>query len=86
MPKKVLYFIIFLLVAVIFFISNNNNLCNISVVFYTFENVHVVYSLAISFLLGMLVVLPFAIFKGKKKVGKTAKKSNSENSPEEDAP
>jgi hypothetical protein len=34
----------------------------------------------------MLVMLPFAVFKGKKKAGKPAKKSESENIPEENAP
>ena len=91
MPKKVLYFIIFLLVAIIFFISNSTNVCDI-VFFFPFwrlKAVPIVYSLAVAFLLGMLVMLPFALFKGRKKTRKSAKssqKSEPEISPEENAP
>jgi uncharacterized integral membrane protein len=91
MPKKVLYFIIFLLIAVIFFISNSNNACDIVffLPFIKLENVPIVYSLAIAFLVGMLVMLPFSVSKGKKKTGnnaKSAKKSESEIDLEENAP
>jgi uncharacterized membrane protein len=54
--------------------------------FLKLEAVPIVYSLAIAFVLGMLVMLPFAVFKGKKKANKTVKKNESENIPEDNAP
>jgi uncharacterized integral membrane protein len=87
MPKKVLYFIIFLLLAVIFCIENTAK--SDIVLFLPFLILHDVplfYCLAVSFLLGMLVILPFVVFKGKKKTNKPTKKSESENIPEENAP
>jgi uncharacterized integral membrane protein len=80
MPKKVLYFVIFLLIAVLFLVLNSNNTCDISFGFYKFEEVPVFYSLAISFVLGMLVILPFALFGGKK--SKTAKPKQRGKKPE----
>ncbi|MDR3284973.1 MAG: hypothetical protein LBS97_07335 [Treponema sp.] len=76
MPKKLLYFIIFLLIAVIFFTVNRNNTCDIIFFFepLTLHKVPVFYSLAVSFVLGMLVMLPFALFRGKKKASKTQPK------------
>jgi uncharacterized integral membrane protein len=90
MPKKVLYFIIFLLVMVIFFIENNDK-CDIVffLPFLKLEKVPIVYSLAVSFVLGMLVILPFTVFKGKNKTNKSskpAKKGDAENVPEENVP
>jgi hypothetical protein len=57
--------------------------------FLKLEKVPIVYSLAVSFVLGMLVVLPFTVFKGKNKTRKSAKssqKSEPEISPEENVP
>ena len=91
MPKKVLYFIIFLLIVIIFFLSNSDNSCDIVffLPFLKLEKVPIVYSLAVSFVLGMLVILPFTVFKGKNKTNKSskpAKKGDAENVPEENVP
>ncbi len=72
--------IVFIIVAVllVFFIGFNlPNICNISIIFHTFENVHVVMPVLISFLLGILIMVPFVLAArgGVKKVRKENKEA-----------
>jgi uncharacterized integral membrane protein len=74
-PKKLLYFIIFLLVALLFFLLNKDHVCDIT--FFPrvleFKAVPVVYSSIISFLLGVLIMAPFSLFRPKKRDPKPGK-------------
>lgn len=67
MPLKLIGTIILLVIVTIFcgFNLDDVNRCDISVVFYTFRNVPVFLTVLVSFLAGMLVMSPFALFKKK---------------------
>ena len=58
---RLIVFIIVAVLLVLFIGFNLQNICNISIIFYTFENVHVVMPILISFVLGILVMIPFVI-------------------------
>ena len=65
MPVKLIGTIILLVIVTIFCGFNLENKCNISFVFYTFENVSVFITVMVSFFAGVLVMTPFALFKKK---------------------
>ncbi len=67
MPLKLIGTIILLVIVTIFcgFNLDEVNRCDISVVFYTFRDVPVFLTVLVSFLAGMLVMSPFALFKKK---------------------
>jgi uncharacterized integral membrane protein len=65
MPLKLIGTIILLIAVTIFCGFNLDNKCNISFVFYTFENVSVFITVMVSFFAGILVMTPFALFKKK---------------------
>ncbi|MCR5288595.1 MAG: hypothetical protein K6E51_01230 [Treponema sp.] len=67
MPLKLLGTIIILVLVTIFAGLNLDNKCNINLLFRTFENVPVFYSMFISFLVGMIVSLLFCLFRPKSK-------------------
>lgn len=67
MPFKLFGIIILLILVTIFAGVNLENKCNISFAFYTFENIPVFMTAIISFAAGAILMLPFTIFRGKKK-------------------
>lgn len=76
------------IVFIAFFAGFNlDNKCNVSLVFYTFKNVPVFFTILVSFAIGMICSLPFALIhrntKTKKakepKEKKSAAKDNSKN-------
>ena len=70
---RLIVFIVIALFLVFFIGFNLQNICNISIIFHTFENVHVVMPILISFVLGILVMLPFVIAARSNSRGKTEK-------------
>jgi uncharacterized integral membrane protein len=67
MPFKLFGIIILLILVTIFAGVNLENKCNISFVFYTFENIPVFMTAIISFAAGAILMLPFTFFRRKKK-------------------
>jgi len=65
MPVKLIGTIILLVIVTIFCGFNLENKCNISFVFYTFENVSVFITVMVSFFAGVIVMTPFVLFKKK---------------------
>jgi uncharacterized integral membrane protein len=76
MPWRLLSFIICLVVFAIFSAVNATNTCNIWIV-KTYENVPIVIALVISFALGALVTLPFAVAGRSKRAKKDAPESGA---------
>ncbi len=58
---KLILFIVIVVLAIFFIGFNVQNVCSISLVFHTFENVHVFMPVMIAFLIGILVMVPFVI-------------------------
>ena len=58
---KLILFIVIVVLAIFFIGFNVQNLCSISLIFHTFENVHVFMPIMIAFLIGILVMVPFVI-------------------------
>lgn len=90
---KLIIAIIIAIFAVFFIGLNLSNLCTLSVVFYTFQNVPIYLVVLIAFLLGVVITIPFClidrqkVFRSKKqkeelKNQKAQKKKNA-NSTEE---
>ncbi len=75
MPLKLIGIIIIVVVYAFFAGFNLENSCNINILFKTFENVPIFLSLTISFVIGILVTLPFTFGK-KKKSGKQKQKTS----------
>ncbi|GAB6090931.1 hypothetical protein [Spirochaeta dissipatitropha] len=68
MPWRLISFIL-VLVLIMFFIGFNlENRSDISVVFHTFEDIPIFFSMFASFLIGVVLMLPFAL--GKKKMAR----------------
>lgn len=66
MPWRLISFIL-VLVLIMFFIGFNlENRSDISLVFHTFEDIPIFFSMFASFLIGVVLMLPFAL--GKKKM------------------
>ncbi len=59
------------IVFIAFFAGFNlDNKCDVSLVFYTFKNIPVFFTILVSFAVGMLCALPFALIHRKKKAKK----------------
>ena len=65
MPFKLIGTIIILVLVTVFCGFNLENKCNINLIFHNFENISVFLALMVSFLAGILVTLPFTLFKKK---------------------
>ena len=84
MPVK-LFGTVMLLVLVTFFAGFNiDNKCNVNLIFREFQNVPVFFSLMISFVAGMTVMIPFTIGK-KCKAKKSAAEIKMEKIQEKEA-
>ena len=68
---------IVLLVFTVFFVGFNlDNRCDVNLLFYTFKNLPVFYTILISFVLGVFVTIPAVLFGFKKdRKNKTQKQS-----------
>jgi len=67
MPIKLILFLIIIVVVTVFAGFNISNVCNVSLVFYEFQNVPVFVTVLFSFVIGILVMLPFAFRKKQPK-------------------
>lgn len=67
MPWKLIFFILVLILVTLFIGFNLENACNISFGVYTLENVPVFMSILLSFALGILVMIPFLLFRPRNK-------------------
>ena len=65
MPWKLILFIIVIVFVAIFVGVNHANVCNISLIFTEFQQVPVYITILVSFIVGILIMLPFTI--GKKR-------------------
>ena len=79
MPLKLIGTIILLVIVTIFcgFNLEDVNKCDVNLVFYNFHNVPVFLTVLASFLAGIVVMLPFALFKkkmSKKQISQAAEK------------
>ena len=80
MPLKLIGTIILLVLVTIFcgFNLEDANKCDINLIFHTFKSVPVFLTVLSSFLIGIILMLPFAIFKnGGKKNSKSEKTEKS---------
>lgn len=66
MNWKLIYFLLIVLFLGLFAGFNMKNSCDISLIFYTFKNVPVYVSNIFSFLIGLILTIPF-LFRSKKK-------------------
>ncbi|HPX25819.1 MAG TPA: hypothetical protein PLG87_03360 [Treponemataceae bacterium] len=73
MPWKLIFFILVLILATLFIGFNLDNACNVSFGVYTFENVPVFMSILLAFAAGILVMIPFLLFRPRIKPTKTDK-------------
>lgn len=71
---KLIIFLIILGFVVFFAGFNITNVSDISFGFYEFKDIPIFISLFVAFLLGALIVLPFTLFRGKRKQKKTDSK------------
>ena len=78
MPWKLILFILVLILATFFIGLNLDNVCNVSFGVYTFESVPVFMSILLSFAAGILVMVPFLLFRSRKK---TKHKADALSSP-----
>lgn len=69
MNLKLIYFLLIVLFFGLFAGFNMKNSCDVSLIFYTFENVPVYVSNIFSFLIGLILTIPF-FFGSKKKKSK----------------
>ena len=67
MNWKLIYFLFIVLFLGLFAGFNMKNSCDISLIFYTFENVPVYVSNIFSFLIGLILTIPFFFGSKKKK-------------------
>jgi len=63
MPLKMLGMIILLVIITVFAGLNLDNKCNINLIFRQFKDVPIFFSLLLSFLCGMIFMLPYALGK-----------------------
>lgn len=67
------------IVFIAFFAGFNlDNKCDVSLVFYTFKNIPVFFTILVSFAVGMLCALPFALIHRSKKAKKIKEKKTDE--------
>ena len=78
MPWRLIFFVIVVVLATIFVGFNLGNACDVSLIFHDFKNVPVFITIIVSFLLGIIVMLPFAFGK------KNRKKTDEDEKPAED--
>lgn len=81
MVIKLISGILVLICTICFIGFNIDKTCDVSVIFYTFKNVPIFFTILISFVLGVLVTIPIMIVNfSKSKKSKTVKetKTNSE--------
>ena len=76
MPWKLVLFVIVIVIVALFVGVNHANVCNISFLFTEFQNVPVYVTILVSFIIGMLIMLPFTF--GKKR-GKALRQPRGEN-------
>ncbi len=67
MPLKLILFILVLILVTLFIGFNLDNACNVSFGVYTFENVPVFMSILLSFAAGILIMIPFLLFRPYRK-------------------
>ena len=79
MPWKLILFVIVIVLVALFVGVNHANVCNISLIFTEFQNVPVYVTILISFIIGMLIMLPFTIGKKRGKYYKQQKKNAANN-------
>ncbi|UTC68042.1 MULTISPECIES: hypothetical protein [unclassified Treponema] len=72
MNWKLIYFLLIVLFLGLFAGFNMKNSCDVSLIFYTFENIPVYVSNIFSFLIGLILTIPF-FFGSKKKKNKQTK-------------
>lgn len=77
MPWKLILFILVLILATFFIGLNLDNACNVSFGVYTFEDVPIFMSMLLSFAAGILVMIPFLLFRPR---GKSSKKTEFKSS------
>ncbi len=77
MPWRLIGFILCIVFVTVFIGFNLDNSCNISFGFYELKDVPIFFSLLASFLLGVLVVLPFTLVKKHSKKSKQNKDKTS---------
>lgn len=78
MPWKLILFIIVIVLVAVFVGVNHANVCNISFIFAELHNVPVYLTILFSFVMGILIMIPFTI--GKKR-GKAAPRRQGEELP-----
>ena len=66
-PTKLIIFLVILGLVVFFIGANLSNVSDISFWFIKFEDVPIFISLFIAFAVGIVVMIPFAFFRGKKR-------------------
>jgi len=73
--------IVFLVLLALFAGFNLENKCNVNLLFHTFENVPVFFTIIFSFVAGIIFTLPFVLFNKKKGTEKECGKTeiSSEN-------
>ena len=73
MPWKLILFVIVIIIVAIFVGVNHANVCNISFIFTELQNVPVYVTILVSFVVGMLIMLPFTIGKKRGKAPRYTK-------------
>ena len=88
MPIRLIGSIILLVLVTIFAGVNLDNKCDITFIFYTFEQVPVFMTVIVSFAIGAILMLPFTLGRKKKKTQKAAqtqKPFDTQNKPKEES-
>ncbi|MDR1786601.1 MAG: hypothetical protein LBR23_09120 [Spirochaetaceae bacterium] len=80
MPWRLLFFIICMVIFAVFAAANGKPVDEINLIFHTFKNVPLFAGLIVSFALGVIITLPFALFGRAKKArkGDSAKLTRAE--------
>lgn len=76
MPWKLIFFVIIIVFVALFVGANHANVCNISLIFTEFQQVPVYFTILVSFIVGMIIMLPFTI--GKRRGKSARQKKNDE--------
>ncbi|MBO4704397.1 MAG: hypothetical protein J5647_01525 [Spirochaetaceae bacterium] len=77
MPWKLILFIIVIVFVAIFVGVNHANVCNISLIFTEFQQVPVYITILVSFVVGILIMLPFTIGKKRGKAYRQTRGSSA---------
>ena len=77
MPWKLILFIIVIVFVAIFVGVNHANVCNISLIFTEFQQVPVYITILVSFIVGILIMLPFTIGKKRGKAYRQTRGSSA---------